>query len=692
MTLEALISRCETGQMLDVDFEHPLAKEVLDELAQGAEEERQAALFADVRKLSDAIVEQYLTLDREDKLKMAHVYGEEECFKRIWGLRFATKERIEKNDVKNLGPLGKDNINLLLHISNYSKLVPILKKYVEYIQSSEGRLHKFNLAYYLRNHTTRGEKTERKSKQSMESLISYDFKNNCKLTKFNNRKLLESLTYGIPSELKEKVEGSKSPFLFQEKESLIKRYEDHPLGKIISTEIIDCLENEAQAVLFTDVLKVSETIIEKYLSLEREDKVKMAQLYCQEEHFKKIGGIFTATKKRFRNELSEESLTLLLQISNYSKITSVLENYIKYIETSENIAIRNSTLQQYLKTHDIKGKYVEKISESLQWLIQYDFRNNCKPNNFTNKGTLESLIFGVPNELRERVENATSLLPVRIRILENYVTHIESGNELCPSSSSLANYIRTHNLKGEEVKRGNGAMSAFRERDFKNNEALKKPDNKSILESLICGVPEDLKIKVTEAEILLSLRIRILRDYVNYIENNDDLNLRNSSLFYYLKTHNLKKENVEYNSEFSLRELVCYDFEKKQGLEKKNRQNILKSLTYGVPDELKKKATEGESLLPLRVRILKNYIRRVEKNKSLVPETLAKYLRTHNTTGERVGYCNEESMNNLGDFDFKNYCKLRNRDRNSTLESFTYGVQDQELVAKVRQYALQGSV
>ena len=671
MTLEALISRCETGEMLEVDFEHPLAKEVLDELAQSAEEERQAALFADVRKLSDVIIEQYLTLDREDKLKMAHVYQEEECFREIGGLRSTTKERLKKYTVKDLGPLGKENLDLLLQISNYSKLTVILARYIDYVESNFNlNSRNLSLGYYVENHDLNGKRVDKE--KSMRKFFYYDFRNNCRL-KRSEKNFLESLTYGVTEELKRKVEGAGSLL---------------PLRLKILGNYLHCLENGE--------MNIKNSSLASYLRSYNVEGEKVGR--DQDAMDTLLNRDFkTGQSLKNRNNSSVlESMThgapeeLKIRVKGTESLLSlrvkILESYVRYIESGEGVIPSTSSLAYYLRNHTIKGEKVKSDSRgSLSNLTHYDFRKGKQTNRGDNRSVLESMIYNVSADLKKKVEEAESLLSLRIKILKNYLAYINSGKDVIPSCSSLAYYLRSRNTKNEKVDgRGKDSMLTLATYDFEKSCILNKHDNKSILESITYGVPAELKKKIVEAECLLPLRVKILKDYIRYTET-DDINPGGSSVSYYLRNYNIDGLKVERESQESMRALAAHDFERDQLLERTDSKSILKSIIHGLPEELKIKVEEAESLLPLRKKILKNYVRFVETTEK--ESNIGMYMRSHNTKGEKV-IQRRDSMHTLSLWDYKNNCRLNHLNNLSILRSFTHGIQDQDLVAKVRQYAL----
>ena len=199
MTLDQLINKFEAGKVTDADFEHPLARDIVEELAQCKESDVQKALFDDTRILADHIIEPYLSLDREDKLNMAEAYQTEECFQIIGGIHSHTQSNLKRS-------LGDSNLWLLSFISNYSRLIPILQNYIRYIEGNETLSRRFSsLAHYLCNRNIEGRRVKKSSKESMQSFYEYDFRNNSIFKKIDAKSVLESMTYGIPEELKQRV-------------------------------------------------------------------------------------------------------------------------------------------------------------------------------------------------------------------------------------------------------------------------------------------------------------------------------------------------------------------------------------------------------------------------------------------------------------------------------------------------------
>ena len=122
----------------------------------------------------------------------------------------------------------------------------------------------------------------------------------------------------------------------------------------------------------------------------------------------------------------------------------------------------------------------------------------------TEENILESVLFGVGDELRKRVLDAHCLLPVRKRILESYVHFVEGADHISPRFASLGNYFRSHNMHGDKVKKESAeSLDAFTGYDFVSNKSFRtagksqKKDN--IVLSMTHGIDDpELVAKVRE--------------------------------------------------------------------------------------------------------------------------------------------------------------------------------------------------
>ncbi len=570
MTLDKLIQIFEKGNIEDTDFEHPLARSVIEELAQCEENELQRNIFNDAKILSDGIIERYLKLDREDKLKIAEIYENEGCFKEIEGLNPSSKSRLTNN-------LGKQNLELLFYISNYSKITPILENYCDWIENSTDiNPSQASLSNYLVNYNDNGERVERNSGDSLFSLFRFNFKEGRMHNSVNSKKVFASLTYGVSETLKEKV---------REAESLL------PL------------------------------------------RIK------------------------------------------------ALENYCELIENSDKINPKQASLLNYLTTHNLEGNKGSLISWSY-----YDFKKRKKIEKNEYNTLIKLLTYGVPKNLKKRVKEAETLLPLRIKVLENYCELIENT---CPTPGKtvLPGYLRSHNINGDEVDfDSKESINSWRQYDFKEMTSLKKSNSKICLESITHGVPRKLKKKVEEAENLLPLRIKVLENYIKWvIENNPSI--KQIRLMNYLINHDINGDAASRGSEESLSSFCVYDFKERKEI-KINSDTCFNSICYGVSEDLKTKVEETECLLPLRIKVLKNYCNWFEKtDRSKSKSTLDYYLNNHNLQGNKVKR-NECSLYKWLSTDFIEKKQLKTKDPKSIIKSLTYRIKDQELVEKVRKYAL----
>jgi hypothetical protein len=70
MSLNPLIERIRRNAWKASDYEHPLARCILEELSQGENDKFRRRLFNHVRKLSDKIISDYVQLDQYCKICM----------------------------------------------------------------------------------------------------------------------------------------------------------------------------------------------------------------------------------------------------------------------------------------------------------------------------------------------------------------------------------------------------------------------------------------------------------------------------------------------------------------------------------------------------------------------------------------------------------------------------------------------
>lgn len=80
MGLKALIKRIEKNEWREKDYEYLLARAILEELVQGENLPDRKALFLNIRKLPDQVIEDYIRLNTPEKRQMAQnytLYGKE---------------------------------------------------------------------------------------------------------------------------------------------------------------------------------------------------------------------------------------------------------------------------------------------------------------------------------------------------------------------------------------------------------------------------------------------------------------------------------------------------------------------------------------------------------------------------------------------------------------------------------------
>ena len=398
----------------------------------------------------------------------------------------------------------------------------------------------------------------------------------------------------------------------------------------------------------------------------------------------------------------------LLHISNYPKLIPILKNYLTYIDVNyirnnKNLKFKHTYLTYYISNYNIKGIKVSR-DKSLLSLYQYDFQNNeiFKTQGKTQglKSLLKSLIWGLPNELKQSVIDATSLLHKRKKILENYIYYISQSQHIIPSTSSLGHFLNHYNINGKKVKICSPmSLKSYYRYDFRKGKDFKKWNDKEVAESLCLGVSKELKQEVKKAQSLLPVRIKILNNYVNYVENNPDIRLTQATLNSYCRTHNLASKKIKDNlvskkvKEYPPKSMYTFTrFDFKNNCQFKmigktiSQKKIFDSLTYEVPKDLKQKVQDAQSLLHIRKRILNNYVEYVEKNNPNSPIGLSNYLSDHSMRERVVKTNTKESLARFCLYDFRKSGYFEKRTSKDIFLSLTYNIKG-PLVDKVKRYA-----
>src|SRR3989344_2710640 len=227
----------------------------------------------------------------------------------------------------------------------------------------------------------------------------------------------------------------------------------HPLALAVVAELGQCEKSEEQRKLFGDCRVLADHIIEQYLRLDCEDKLKMAEVYQQEGCFRRLGGVGGFVQKKLRKRLGKPNLELLLWISNYSKLIPVLERYITWVESQDHVNPGRVYLSGYLRSNNLNGRQVKEGSNrSLHSFVRYDFHALKRRMHGDHNIVLESILFGVNDALQGSVLDAHSLLATRRIILENYIAWIEGLTDVNTGMVSFIGYLCTHTIKGDSVK------------------------------------------------------------------------------------------------------------------------------------------------------------------------------------------------------------------------------------------------
>lgn len=464
----------------------------------------------------------------------------------------------------------------------------------------------------------------------------------------------------------------------------------------IKEELAACEQNEARAKLFGDARQLADVIIKKYLALDQEDRQKMADVYETEECFERIGALLPSQRHRFLKILGNRNFLLLRQISNYNRLIPILEEYIHHVETSPNIKVGNSSLLYYLYNYPLVGEEANSsTSKSLARFIMYNFVKNKKMSNTNKRAVFKSLTYGVPEDLKQRVKDAMSLLPVRKKILENYVYYISNDFNLNMAYASLRFYLSNFNLDGKRVtKASKQSLNSFTAFDFKKNKTIKKITSWSIFNSLTYRISVKLRKKVRNAMTLLPIRKRILENYLSYINNTPNAEPRKLTLSYYMFNFNMIGKPVESMGPESLMNLYYYDFCKGQKVRSTNLAKAVTSMLYSVKDEdliakVRKYNPRNNIELPslaIRTKVLRLYVKRMRNRGNCTWQTLTEYLRSHSISGREVEPNTGKSLALWTTFNFIEGRKWRKKEKKDHLASLAYGINDTQLINEINSY------
>jgi hypothetical protein len=542
-----------------------LAVRIQEELAAGEENKARKKLFGDARHLADHIIKRYLVLDQETRQKMADVYETEQmgsgnrlragAFQNIGGIRTGTRVKL-KNYLNN------SEINLLNHISNYSKIIPFLVRYSEFVEKLPKPTRKETLfPNFLLNIGQR-------------ALNNYNFCENRKYLVNDERHSAEVLTWGVPEELRKRV--------------------------------LDC-----------------------------------------------------------------ESLV------NYR--TKRINEYCEWVRKLDVPLIKYSGLHRF---------FVERDEE---WITRYDFRAMNLLRGRTRKSLIDSVTYGLPEELKESIVASASLLAPRIVFLEKYAIMLEDLKSPVGRKVKLTNMLATTNIQGESVdKKGEGSLSQWIQTDFASMCLCNVESESALYQRITSGIPSNLRKRLDDARVFTTQRVKIINNYVSYISNLPALDLLSISFRWYLNTHNINgdkvdnKDSLGYFARFRIVKGIA-DFNQKNTAE-----NLTTHFVKGLSADLQKRLRDAISLLPIRQRVLLNYVDAVERGwaANLGATTLCLYLQCHDLEGNPA---KPYSENNPSLYGLCRVLRQRKRGENNDffLDTFVDGIDDLELVEKVRKYNAQ---
>ncbi len=460
---------------------------------------------------------------------------------------------------------------------------------------------------------------------------------------------------------------------------------DFSLVGNIMNEIEIAKENPARAKLFGDARQLNDVIIEPYLRLDEVVKQEMAELYEREGCFQTIGGMQHTTRKRLGRHIEGKNVQLIEQISNYSKLIPIIRRYIKYVLKSPNPGVRKCSLTRYLLNHDINGK-PSRGSNSLKIILRYDFKHNKGSPSQTIEECFQSITYGLSNALVKVAREAMELLPVRIRILENYVSYVNKLINPDPSNTDLMKYFYSFSAHDKRVKRVKDSCYSIFNYDFSVGKEISLV--KVTIESLCHGLPADLKNRVINAKNLLEKRRKVMKNYVWWVNNLERPMPSDIGLNKYLSTHDEDGNILDNRDHNSLYTWYYCDF-KRSSLhaihnEKIDRTSVFESLTYGFSDELKQQVKDALTLKKFRKNLLINYVRKAEETGKYA---FLSYLKNYNLVGNPVSHSKERIEKFVyGLFLFAP--KMKSRSVVSLIDKLAFDIEDKELIEKVRQYSL----
>jgi len=155
---------------------------------------------------------------------------------------------------------------------------------------------------------------------------------------------------------------------------------------------------------------------------------------------------------------------------------------------------------------------------------------------------------------------------------------------------------------------------------------------------------------------MLSLRIEIVKNYINNIESNPHIKPNSASLQNYLMNFSAQNIKVTKNSSKSMSSLAKYDFENQRTQKNSRKEYTIISFTHGMPTALKQQVIQATQLLPLRTKIVKNFINHTNKitKINLSQTSLTYYLCNFNSQDKKV---NTKSLESLISFHNYNFAK-----------------------------------
>jgi hypothetical protein len=408
-------------------------------------------------------------------------------------------------------------------------------------------------------------------------------------------------------------------------------------------------DSYGRELIWSHVSRLNDDMIKQYLNLDSQTNNLFAELAEEKREWFEEDNLPTITNKQLLNIKLKNHSRLFLDILNNPKKIRLVENYIKFVNDSNDTNFKKLCLPKYLKEHNLDGIKVNNFSESSGNFYNYDFvsgktfQTAQKPKN--QKNLFDSLTYGLDDELKQRFQSAISLKHKREKIIENYIKFVSKSTSSSIKGLGLQKYLYEHSLNGEKINNLLKSCRNFYCTDFVSGmsfQTAKKQKNiKNLFASLTYDLDDNLKQRFQSAISLKHIREKIIGNYIKFVSMSIDSNIQVLKLHKYLEEHNLNSKKVNKLSK-SCSNFNNYDFVSgmtfQTAKKQKNSKNLFGSLTYDLDNNLKQRFQSAISLKYQRKKIIENYIKFVNNlnDTNIRGFSLKKYLREHNLNGEKV--------------------------------------------------------